>query len=76
MKIAIILSGLMTGGFIYACNVVMAQVNSLENFYGNIDQYAQTAVSTQSTTENPYVPQPLKDISNPTTASSYQSFGN
>gem|GEM_PF-5157085 len=43
----------------------MNQVKDLENFYANIDQYAQNAVSSKNSVENPYVPQPLIDVSQP-----------
>jgi hypothetical protein len=43
----------------------MNQVKDLENFYGNIDQYAQTAVSGNNSVNSPYIPQPLIDASQP-----------
>jgi hypothetical protein len=43
----------------------MSQIKDLENFYGNIDQYAQTAVSSNSSVNSPYIPQPLIDASQP-----------
>jgi hypothetical protein len=65
VKFAIILSCFLGAGLIGSYSIVMSQVKDLENFYGNIDQYAQTAVSSNSSVNSPYIPQPLIDASQP-----------
>jgi hypothetical protein len=50
---------------ISAYSVVMGQIKNLEDFYGNMDKYANSAMSNQNSVENPYAPQPLKDMSQP-----------
>jgi hypothetical protein len=65
VKFAILLSCILGAGFITVYSTVMNQVKDLENFYGNIDQYAQTAVSGNNSVNSPYIPQPLIDASQP-----------
>jgi len=65
VKFAILLSCFFSAGLIAVYSTVMNQVKDLENFYANIDQYAQNAVSSKNSVENPYVPQPLIDVSQP-----------
>jgi hypothetical protein len=65
VKIAIILSCLISAGLITSYNIVMGQVKNLEEFYSHMDIYAQAAVSDNNSPENPYVPEPLHKLSQP-----------
>jgi hypothetical protein len=65
VKFAIIFSCLIGAGTISAYNIVMSQLKSMENFYGNMDKYVSESMSTNNSVENPYTPQPLKDMSQP-----------
>jgi hypothetical protein len=47
----------------------------VENFYSHIDDYAQTAVTGNNTVDNPYVPKPLQDVSQPLKSTPLQSLG-
>jgi hypothetical protein len=65
VKAAIILSCFISAGFIAMSNVVMGQIKNLEEFYGNIGQYSTNAVNIQNNPNNPYIPQPIKNVSQP-----------
>ena len=65
MKLAILFSCLLSAGLISAYSVVMSQVKAMESFYGNMDKYVAESLSTDNSVENPYTPQPLKDMSQP-----------
>jgi hypothetical protein len=75
VKLAIIFSCFIGAGIITSYNIVMGQVKDLENFYSHIDEYAQTAVTSNNTVDNPYVPQPLQDVSQPLKQTPLQDFG-
>jgi hypothetical protein len=72
VKIAILFSCIISAGFIAMYSVVMAQVRDLESFYGNLDQYAQTATTSNNPVGSPYVPQPLVNVSQPLKNSTLQ----
>jgi hypothetical protein len=65
VKAAIILSCFICAGFIAMSNVVMGQIKNLEDFYGNVDQYSTNAVNISSNPGHPYIPQPIKDVTQP-----------
>jgi hypothetical protein len=46
--------------------IVMSQVREMENFYSNMDKYVSESMSSQNTADNPYQPQPLENMSQPT----------
>jgi hypothetical protein len=73
VKFAILLSCFFGAGLITSYSIVMNQVKDLEDFYGHMDQYAQTAVSKNNSVENPYIPQPLTNVSQPLKNSPLQS---
>jgi type III secretory pathway component EscR len=65
VKIAIILSCFISAGIISAYHVVMSQVKSMENFYGNMDKYVSESMSPDNSVDKPYTPKPLKDMTQP-----------
>jgi hypothetical protein len=65
VKFAIIFSCFISAGIISAYNVVMGQVKSMEDFYGNMDKYVSESMSANNAVQNPYTPQPLKHMSQP-----------
>jgi hypothetical protein len=75
VKLAIIFSCFIGAGIISSYNIVMGQVKDLENFYSHIDDYAQTAVTGNNTIDNPYVPKPLQDVSQPLKSTPLQPLG-
>jgi hypothetical protein len=52
VKFAILLSCILGAGFITVYSTVMNQVKDLENFYGNIDQYAQPLIDASQPLNN------------------------
>jgi hypothetical protein len=76
VKTAIILSCLISAFFMGLYSVVMGQIKNLENFYGNIGQYSTNAVNIQSNPGHPYIPQPIKDVSQPLKNTPLQPIGN
>jgi hypothetical protein len=76
VKTAIILSCIISAFFITAYSVVMGQIKNLEDFYGNIGNYASNAVSSQNSPDNPYIPKPIKEVSQPLKNTPLQPLGN
>jgi hypothetical protein len=72
VKLAIIFSCFITAAMIGMYSVVMGQIKNLENFYGNMDKYTTNAMTSQNSTENPYIPNPIKDVSQPLKNTSFQ----
>jgi hypothetical protein len=55
----------MTSGMIYAYNIVMTQVNSMEDFYGHLDKYVSESMSPTNSVDNPYIPKPISEMRQP-----------
>jgi hypothetical protein len=66
VKIAILVSCFISAGLISMYTIVMSQVREMENFYSNMDKYVSESMSSQNTADNPYQPQPLENMSQPT----------
>jgi hypothetical protein len=66
VKIAILVSFFISAGLISMYTIVMSQVREMENFYSNMDKYVSESMSSQNTADNPYQPQPLENMSQPT----------
>jgi hypothetical protein len=66
VKIAILVSCFISAGLISMYTIVMSQVREMENFYSNMDKYVSESMSSQNTVDNPYQPQPLQNMSQPT----------
>jgi hypothetical protein len=66
VKIAILVSCIISAGLISMYTIVMSQVREMENFYSNMDKYVSESMSSQNTVDNPYQPQPLQNMSQPT----------
>jgi hypothetical protein len=54
----------------------MTQIKDMEDFYGHMDQNVSAALSNQNTPEHPYVPQSLKQASNPIQNTPLQAWSN
>jgi hypothetical protein len=76
VKAAIILSCLISVFFLAAYSVVMGQIKNLEDFYGNVGTYTSNAVNSQNSTANPYIPQSLKNVSQPLKNTPLQTISN
>jgi hypothetical protein len=65
VRFAIIFSCFLSVATISVYSIVMNQITAMEDFYGNMDKYASESLNTNNSVENPYAPQPLKDMSQP-----------
>jgi predicted PurR-regulated permease PerM len=76
VKFAIVFSCLISVFFLTVYSVVMTQIKDMEDFYGHMDQNVSAALSNQNTPEHPYVPQSLKQASNPIQNTPLQAWSN